>query len=211
MKLFNLWQEYNFAGTWHRIWFPEDQLFERAGLYYNHRVIQKSFQKGEDILNLDIKSGDHLFVDRLTYNFRHPRRGEIIVFQTKGIESLPQDQFYIKRLVGLGSERISIGRDRHVRINGQRLDATTPHFENVYSFDPRIEPRRNEYSGHVPMGHLSEGNEWPISAHRYFALGDNTLNSYDSRGWGDFPEENVIGKPFFIYWPISSRFGWGYR
>ena len=211
LKLFNLWQEYNFAGTWHRIWFPEDQVFERAGLYYNHSVIQKSFRKGEDILNLAIKSGDHLFVDRLSYNFRHPRRGEIIVFQTKGIQSLPQDQFYIKRLVGLGSERISIGRDRHVRINGQRLAASTPHFENVYSFDPRVDALKNHYSGHVPMGNLAEGSEWPISAHHYFALGDNTLNSYDSRGWGDFPEENVIGKPFFIYWPISSRFGWGYR
>jgi signal peptidase I len=39
-------------------------------------------------------------------------------------------------------------------------------------------------------------------------MGDNTLNSLDSRVWGDFPETNVIGKYFFVYWPFSTRFGW---
>jgi hypothetical protein len=52
-------------------------------------------------------------------------------------------------------------------------------------------------------------------------MGDNTLNSSDSRYWGDFPRENVIGKSFFVYWPIGttafkgeerpSRFGWAHR
>jgi signal peptidase I len=41
-------------------------------------------------------------------------------------------------------------------------------------------------------------------------MGDNTLNSSDSRYWGDFPEEKVIGKSFFVYWPLTERFGWGY-
>ncbi len=42
-------------------------------------------------------------------------------------------------------------------------------------------------------------------------MGDNTMNSFDSRGWGDFPATNVIGKSFFVYWPITDRFGWGNR
>jgi signal peptidase I len=40
-------------------------------------------------------------------------------------------------------------------------------------------------------------------------MGDNTMNSLDSRYWGDFPATCVIGKSFFVYWPITSRFGWG--
>ena len=40
-------------------------------------------------------------------------------------------------------------------------------------------------------------------------MGDNTMNSSDSRFWGDFPSDHVIGKSFFVYWPITSRFGWG--
>jgi signal peptidase I len=40
-------------------------------------------------------------------------------------------------------------------------------------------------------------------------MGDNTMNSSDSRFWGDFPGRQVIGKSFFVYWPITKRFGWG--
>jgi len=39
-------------------------------------------------------------------------------------------------------------------------------------------------------------------------MGDNTMNSLDSRYWGDFPATSIIGKSFFVYWPITSRFGW---
>lgn len=42
-------------------------------------------------------------------------------------------------------------------------------------------------------------------------MGDNTLNSLDSRTWGPFPSQYVIGKAFFVYWPITDRFGWGYH
>jgi signal peptidase I len=46
---------------------------------------------------------------------------------------------------------------------------------------------------------------------KYFVMGDNTFNSSDGRYWGDFPKDRVIGKSFFIYWPISDRFGFGYH
>jgi signal peptidase I len=42
-------------------------------------------------------------------------------------------------------------------------------------------------------------------------MGDNTMNSSDSRYWGPFPKDRVIGKSFFVYWPITDRFGWGYH
>ena len=56
---------------------------------------------------------------------------------------IPADEFYIKRLVALPSlKKVQIGNDRHLRINGQRLDASTPHFENVYGFNPSTPPRK---------------------------------------------------------------------
>jgi signal peptidase I len=168
-------------------------------------------------------AGDHLFVDRLTYNFRRPRRGEIIVFETRGIEGLPQDQFYIKRMVAMGGEAVRIGNDRHLIINGTRLDASTPHFENVYSFNGP--PRESQYSGHVNdvvaaqgggLGRLAarfydENETLQMRPNHYLVMGDNTLNSLDSRTWGDFAQESVIGKSCFVYWPFSSRFGWAVR
>ncbi len=181
-------------------------------------LVGQEFKKGESIWRFKEVTGDHLFVDRLTYNFRHPHRGDIIVFATKGIhydpayfrEDMPQDQFYIKRLVGLGGEAIQVGKDRHAIIDGNRLDASTPNFENVYSFTNEV-GTDSQFSGHLPIGYLHDGNEYKIHPKHLFAMGDNTVNSADSRYWGELPEENVIGKPCFIYWPISPRFGWGYR
>jgi signal peptidase I len=172
-----------------------------------------SFRKGQPIICFKETTGDHLFVDRFTYNFRHPSRGEIIVFMTKGITGIrDQDQFYIKRLIGLGGETVSIGEDRHVRIDGRRLDASTPHFENVYGFDPRSQPQDSHYSGHTLDGRSnlsSPEQSIKVPPDDFVAFGDNTVNSADSRFWGPLPEENVIGKAFFVYWPITSRFGWG--
>jgi len=193
---------------------PDDHLEHAIGLDRGF-----AFSKGEPILRFKEVTGDHLFVDRVTYNFRRPRRGDIVVFKTKGIEGIPnQDQFYIKRLVGLPGETVSIGEDQHARINGRRLDASTPHFENVYGFDPNA-PRREgkfgQYNGHVlqpASSYLpSPGASIEIPPRQFVVFGDNTLNSLDSRYWGWLPEQNVIGKSCFVYWPISSRFGWGQR
>src|SRR6266853_5413079 len=146
--IFNIYQKIVIGGKTHWILFPPDfggpTLQQRAGL-----MPGRTYHQGEQVVRMRVISGDHLFVDRITYNFRAPKRGEIIVFETKGINGLPQDQFYIKRLVGLGGEHVQIGDDRHLIIDGRRLDASTPHFQNVYSFDPHKPSQESQYSGHV--------------------------------------------------------------
>ena len=195
---------------------PPEGLRSRAELHPGQH-----YQKGEDVVKLKTIAGDHLFVDRLTYNFRPPERGEIVVFETKGIPeanrnawNIPGDQFYIKRLVGLGGETLQIAKDRHLVVNGKRLDASVPHFEKIYSFDPKTPPQKDHYSGHVDggtpyfQGH-PEGIQIPPG--NFMVMGDNTMNSLDSRYWGSFPADAVIGKSFFVYWPLSERFGLGYH
>ncbi len=224
--IFNLWQTLVVGDKSYTLWFPPDygqpRLQDRAGL----RMGQQ-FHKGEDILKLKVSAGDHLFVDRVSYNFRTPDRGEIIVFETRGIPTLPQDQFYIKRMVAMGSEKVQIGDDRHLIINGQRLDSSTPHFEKVYGFNPNQPPRESHYSCHVnervvkqyypnmyiPLAPLfpDSSTSFTVQPEHFMVMGDNTMNSLDSRTWGDFPASNVIGKSFFVYWPITDRFGWGYH
>jgi signal peptidase I len=201
------------------VWFPPETLERDAQLYPGMR-----FRRGEDIFKLKVVAGDHLLVDRFTYNFRQPKRGEIIVFKTKGIQGLNQDVLYIKRLVALPNEEVRLSNDRHLIINGKKLDASTPRFEMVYSFD--VDPTETRYLGHVndyataQMG-LRDRSLAPllpdetvshkVGPKNYMAMGDNTLNSLDSRAWGDLPQKNVIGRCWFIYWPFTSRFGWGYR
>ena len=224
--IFNIKQTIWIGGVPHTMWFPPDfgqqPLGSRAGLKRG-----QFFHAGDQVIRLKSKAGDHLFVDRLTYNFRSPERGEIVVFKTAGIEDarMPQDQFYIKRLVALGGEDVQIGDDRHLIINRtNRLDASTPHFENVYSFDPNKPAGDSEYSGHlnetlarqfgragIADNFPNSSSVYPLPTNRFMVMGDNTINSFDSRSWGDFPASNVIGKSYFVYWPITSRFGWGYR
>jgi signal peptidase I len=228
--IFSLFQRIEFAGKWHTILFPpdcgEESLGNRAGLPLNPGRV---FHKGEDVIKLRIQAGDHLFVDRVTYNFRPPKRGEIVVFQTAGISRLDPSQqttFYIKRLVGLPGDHLTLKQDYMVNnsqfgsvpvgqlvVNGTEITTNDPHFAGLYSFSnpPKgataLDYKENTYLGHALLQELSPGEEVDVEPHHLFVMGDNTFNSSDSRYWGDFPTTNVIGRSFFVYWPISKRWG----
>ena len=242
--IFNIEQTLTIGGKPQTLWFPPDcgeqPLERRAGLDPDH-----VYQKGEDVIKMRVSAGDHLFVDRLTYNFRKPGRGEIVVFETAGIPKdkrinppfwdIPDDQFYIKRLVGLGGETISLKQDfevagapqsgggnvpvGHLVVNGQPLSASTPRFENLYAFPDVpagtkiLQYHDGHYYGHAMIRDLSPGRQFQIRPNYLFVMGDNTMNSLDSRFWGDFPASSVVGKAFFVYWPLTigpkGRFGIG--
>jgi signal peptidase I len=202
------------AGVAHQEYFfmAPDKLESRLGI-----DPFKALKVGDPVYRVRVNSGDHLFVDRMTYNFRRPKRGDIFVFATKGIQGVQQDLFYIKRLVGLPGEKMRIGNDRHLVIDDRRLTAADYGFENVYSFGEfRPELDNRQYLGHanasvapVPARCFpDESTTFPVRPKHYMAMGDNTLNSLDSREWGDLPQENIIGRSYFVYWPLSSRFGW---
>lgn len=262
-------QRFKVGDQKYTVWFPpkhvsrEANLWHYAGLDPHFPPSRKHFEKGETIIKIKVTSGDRLFVNRLIYNFRRPRRGETIVFKSTGLEGqgLTADTHYIKRLVALGGETVSIGDDRRIRINGQSLDISDSGFEFVYSFNPDNPPQKDAYSGHVngtvekrwrnwdrsrysrrsyswkemlqhfeiegphecprfdgkSLSTLSSNlapkfrnadAEFQVRENHYLTFGDNTLNSRDSRYWGDIPREKVIGKSGFVFWPISERFGW---
>jgi signal peptidase I len=200
------------------------------------------FHAGDEVLKMKFIAGDHLFIDRVSYNFVTPGRGDIVVFQTSGIPEdkrdlfhIPADEFYIKRLVGLGGETISLKQDfiatgvpqapgyptidvpaGHLVVNGQELSASTTGFRKLYSYlaaphGEKIPYQQDHYYEHGMIGCLVPGGEFQIRPDYLFVMGDNTMNSLDSRYWGDFPAEKVIGKAFFVYWPLSARFGLKYH
>jgi signal peptidase I len=246
--IFTIKQTLVIGGQSQTVWFPPDYgeqpLEARAGFrvrasrdQYVNFFKGHIFHRGEDVIKMKASAGDHLLVDRLTYNFRKPQRGEIVVFATAGIPGgkreafdIPGDQFYIKRLVGLGGEMLSLFEDNTVEgvpqfgsmavpvgqlvVNGQQLPASTLHFENLYSFSgapagtKTIKYQDDHYYGHAMILQLAPGRGFQISTNHLFVMGDNTMSSLDSRFWGDFPESSVIGKCFFVYWPITRRFGW---
>jgi signal peptidase I len=246
--IFNIRQTVIIGGKEHTIWFPPDYgeapLEARLGLHVRTAFGEPGqvFRKGDDVVKMRVTTGDHLFVDRVTYNFRAPRRGDIVVFATAGIPAemrhgphwdIPADEFYIKRLVGLGGETLSLHQDYlvenvpswgfqtvpagHLVIDGKEITTSTPGFENLYTFfgahrgSSTLQFVENEYYGHALVNFLAPGQSYHVQPNHYFVMGDNTMNSLDSRYWGDFPDTAVIGRSFFVYWPISDRFGWGYH
>lgn len=228
LLIFGLWQKLNIGGRSQTILFPPDYgsppmgtLEYRADLLPGQSFHARHYNKGDDVIKLQVNAGDYLFVDRLTFNFRKPRRGEIVVFETRGMDenarltyNVPGDQFYIKRLVGLGGETLSIGKDHHLTVDGKRLDASTPGFENVYGFDP-AKGEQNAYWGHMAdapgSSYFVNGSAHTIATNHFMILGDNTRSSLDSRFLGDVQFSAIVGKAWFVYWPLSSRFGLGYN
>lgn len=112
--------------------------------------LKDSFSKGEPIIRCRVRSGDRLFVERFTYNFRRPKRGEYFVFQSSGMPApVVQGTHYIKRLIAMGGEQVRIGDDRHVYVDGRALGTNDSGFEKLYAFDPGEPPEDSKYSGHV--------------------------------------------------------------
>ncbi len=162
------------------------------------------YKAGDVIARGYVNAGDHVFVDKISYNFRHPDRGEVFVFKTTGIlgieKTLPPDsgsQFFIKRLAGVPGDTLRIQSPR-LYINGKLAEGAG--FERVMS-------KENGYRGYEEVASLSDGQSVTLAPRSYFALGDNSYNSLDSRYWGRVPEENLMGCGLFVYWPFTKHFG----
>jgi len=157
-----------------------------------------SVNKGDLLWSGVVTRGDHVFVNKIIWNFRKPKRGEIMVFKTTDIPTLQQGTHYIKRMCGLPNDKVSI-REPNLVINGEIVDA--PKTIQRVTSDPN-------YAGYQLAGKLSSVDlEWPLTDSEYFAMGDNTGNSRDSRYWGPVPEKNLVGPAVIIYWPFSKRWG----
>lgn len=159
---------------------------------------------GSPVLSFDVKSGDMLFVDRFTYNFRRPQVGDPFVFNTTTIKTMEQDQrgmYYIKRIAGGPGDVLKVEEPVLYR-NGKPADGAEAFLRNAR--------REGEYEGYLPRigrNQRALNFEQTIPDDSYFAMGDNSDESADSRSWGFVPEKAIVGRAIFIYYPFSSRWG----
>ena len=202
---------------------PAVQQSEMDFLYRGQRSRQRVYwiptgrqvKRGESILSFDILTGDMLFVDRLTYNFFPPKVGQGFVFHTRQIEKIGVDQYYVKRLVGLPGDTMEVRRPMPNTTDGEstKIRATDGQlFRNgapITGADAFVKNANKEglYPGYTAGGLLDFGQTLTVPANSYFAMGDNSPNSSDGRVWGFVPEKEVVGRPLFIYYPITSRWG----
>jgi len=173
-----------------------------------------SVHKGAVLWSGTVTTGDFVFVNRWKWNFMHPQRGEVMVFSTKGIVDLQQGTHYIKRMTGLPNETLQI-KAPNLFVDGEMV--TGPGRLGLIAKMEKIGDWAPPYAGFNPgtpqkRRHQqlnSEEATVTLTDSQYYAMGDNSKNSFDSRYWGSVPEKNLLGPATLVYWPFTShRLGW---
>ncbi len=146
-------------------------------------LFQPFFVKGAS-MEPSFNDGDYVLIDELTYRFREPARGEVIVFRS------PQDrsQFYIKRVIGLPGEQLEINNNKITVFNEQ-----TP--KGFALNEAKYLTTEIPTAGTLRV---------KMAENEYFVLGDNRLHSSDSRLWGSVNKKLITGRVLLRAWPLDQ-------
>jgi signal peptidase I len=229
--------DFDLTDVWQKTFFPQASRIVKPEHYHlkkSHRSILETSQivfvggenclvpevsrkvkKGELLLNFDVLTGDMLFVDRMSYNFVDPARGDTFVFRTNNIPGLrdqfgqPSQNYYVKRLAGVPGQKLRVGDRGELFVDGNVVTSPEPMVLNSR------QDMDKGYYGYIaevknnlwPATELSLQQEYTVTPGHYYAMGDNSANSFDSRGWGEVPAKDVVGKPLFILHPFTSHWG----
>lgn len=126
---------------------------------------------------------DYLLTDKISYRLNSPQRDDIVIF----VAPKNEDYDYIKRIIGLPGEKVSLNENNQVLVDNQILT------------EPYLPEETPTYGGNF----LEVGKAVTVPEEQYFVLGDNRNHSSDSRDWGFVPKENIVGKAWLRYWPLD--------
>jgi signal peptidase I len=225
-----------------RIWIRPSDVQRKLHIYpvgstdeHGLPIGDKTYAPGDVLANYVTQTGDQVLVDKVTYNFRPPRRGEVFIFKTAGIAGLEGErgpdqegsEDFIKRCVGLAGDIIQV-KPPLLLVNGAPASGAEV-FKKQFS-------RADGYPGYTLVNYegsselSNPGSQcvgttadptrpfkpddpqnsqtYYVPADCYWAMGDNSPNSEDSRYWAGVPRQNLIGRGYFVFWPFTSRWGW---
>jgi signal peptidase I len=140
------------------------------------------------VIAFNLQHGDVLFVERLSRHFRPPKRGDAVVlaaWQVPGLKN--DDRYYIKRLVGVPGDVLSVSGGKLLR-------------DGIPANDSAAMEKNNNKGGYFPYGTLA-GKSITVPDGHFFVMGDNSANSYDSRFFGPIPKSSVAGRPLWVFFP----------
>ena len=145
-------------------------------------VFQPFIVRGQS-MEPNFQNGNYLIIDEISYRFKEPARGEVIVFRYPYNPS----QRYIKRIIGLPGETIEI-RDTQ-----------------VYVFDKNDQKITLKEDTYLPKTDITIGSlKLILGIGEFFVMGDNRPSSSDSRSWGVLPRQNIIGRVLFRLLPLDE-------
>ncbi len=193
-----------------------------TGLFIITFIVQ-AFEIPSSSMENTLLIGDHVFVNREQFAprtrwlgpilpYRQIRHGDIVVFLSPAEPGL----YVVKRIIGIPGDHLHL-RDGVVYRNGEKLNEPyVIHQSGENSYNPyrdnfpAVAP--TEFNNVTPEWALElpqhiQGDDVVIPPNSYFGMGDNRDVSLDSRYWGFIPQENVIGRPMFIYWSFETPAG----
>lgn len=143
-------------------------------------VLQPHKIKGSSMMP-NMPDGEFLLTDKISYKFKDPIRGEVVVFKPPIAKNGDE---YIKRIIGLPRESIAI-KNKQVFVDGERLNESyIP--DGTYTLGGTL---------------FKDGRSVIVPEGEYFVLGDNRSSSLDSRAWGFVSKDKITGKAWLVYWP----------
>ena len=140
------------------------------------RFAVQSFRVDGESMKPGLYTDEFVLVDKVTYLFHAPERGDVIVFHYP----LDTTRDFIKRIIGLPGDTISI-TSTSVVVDGQTL-----------------------HEPYISLPHNFESNTWKLAPNQFFVMGDNRDNSLDSRSWGPLDRSYIIGRAVAVYWPVGN-------
>ena len=180
--------------------------------------LAQAFQIPSESMENTLLIGDYLLVDKVHYGeggmwswlmpYSPIHRGDIIVFRYP----VHPQQHFVKRVVGVPGDHLHLFRGK-VFVNGKLLDDSAFAIHKTLQFDSYrdnfpsgnyISPEVNS-SWWIEMHSVVHDGEIVVPPGHFFVLGDNRDESLDSRYWGFVPRENIIGRPFLIYWSVQRE------
>lgn len=142
-------------------------------------VFQPFFVKGAS-MEPNFNDGEYLIVDELSYRFKNPQRGEVVVFR---YPANPKE-FYIKRLIALPGETVQINDGKVFIFNNE--------FTNGKVLEEKYLPENLKTYGNLKI---------ILSVDEFFLMGDNREYSYDSRRFGPVSYDMFVGRAWLVVWP----------
>lgn len=131
----------------------------------------------------NFENGDYLLIDEVTYRFREPVRGEVVVFRYPNDEHV----FFIKRIIGLPGERV-VGRGGHISVFAKGSAGKSEALKETY----------------IPAENYTGDFEAQLGTDQFFVLGDNRSFSFDSRSWGPIKASHIVGLVRLRIFPFGS-------
>lgn len=145
-------------------------------------LVQPFFVKGAS-MEPNFHNGDYLLIDEISYRFNQPKRGDVIVFRYPKQPS----QYFIKRIIGLPGETIEIKNNKVTVYNSDKPQGIVIEEDYLASYQQTL------------------GDSITIlEEDEFYVLGDNRLQSSDSRGWGTLDKSFITGRAFVRLWPLDQ-------